>query len=54
MRKKKFNEIFIEELHKRNIKIMNQIGIMYLICDLIGKEKVCRVDSPTGFVLKLI
>jgi hypothetical protein len=26
MRKKKFNEIFIEEIYKRNIKIINQIG----------------------------
>lgn len=54
LRKKKFKEFSIEEMYKRNSKKISQIGVVYLVTDLIGKELVRKIDSPMGFVLRLV
>ncbi len=54
LRKKKFKEIGVEELYKRSSKKISQIGVVYLICDLIGREVIRRIDSPMGFVVGLV
>ena len=54
LRKKKFNEVVVNELYKRNMKKLNQIGIPYLCCDLLGSETVKKIESSMGFVIKLI
>lgn len=52
LRRKKFKEMNIDELYQRNSKNITQIGIVYLVADLLGKELVRRIDSPMGFVIK--
>jgi serine/threonine-protein kinase 19 len=54
IRKKKFKEVGVDELYKRSSKKISQIGVIYLICDLIGREVIRRVDSPMGFVVGLV
>lgn len=53
LRKKKFNEITIEELYKRSSKKISKIGVLYIVTDLLGSEVVRKIDSPMGFVVKL-
>ena len=53
LKKKKYKEASLEELYKRDVKKINQIGLIYLISDLIGKEEICKMDSPMGFIIKL-
>lgn len=55
IRKKKYHEMNVEELFKRNIKSLSQLGIPYLVLDLIGSSLVKRVDSPLeAFIIQLI
>lgn len=54
LKKKKFNELAIDELYRRNNKKINQIGIMYLVADLLGTESVRKVNSPIGFIIQLV
>jgi hypothetical protein len=54
LKKKKFNELPIEELYRRNNKKVCQIGIMFLVADLLGTESVRKVDSPMGFIIQLL
>lgn len=55
MNRKKYHEMNVEELVKRNIKNLSQLGIPYLVLDLIGSSLVKRVDSPLdAFIIQLI
>jgi hypothetical protein len=51
LRKKRYREISVEELLKRNIKDLNEIGVPYLCFDLIGSEIVRKLDSPLDTVI---
>ena len=60
LRKQKYNELNVNVLFEklvvdknRNFKQLKQIGPIYLIGDLIGKEIVRKVISPMGIVIKL-
>lgn len=54
LKKKKYNELAISELYRRSNKKINQIGIMYLVADLLGTESVSKVNSPIGFIIRLV
>ena len=54
VKRKRYNELNVDEIHARNIKAINKMGVVYLISDLIGKEVIRKVDSPLSiFVIKL-
>ena len=54
IKKKRYNELNVDEVNVRNMKSVNQIGIVYILYDLIGKEAIRKVDSPlANFIIKL-
>jgi hypothetical protein len=54
LKKKKYNEIDIDELNAKNLKKINEIGLIYLISDLIGTDKIRRIETSNSFIIKLI
>lgn len=60
LRRQKYKEInlklFFDNLlikkHK-NFKTVNRLGVIYVICDLIGKESIRIVKSPMGLTIKI-
>lgn len=53
IRKKRYNELNVDELRARNINKLKIFGLFFHCYDLIGKDAVIRIDSPMGFILKL-
>ena len=51
IRNKRYKEISVEELIKRNHKDLNDIGLPYLYFDLVGSDIVKKVDSPLDAVI---
>ena len=56
LKKKKYKEIEFDELDKRNAKNkLHQVGIVYVLHDLLGSETIRRVEVPNKSVFfKLI
>lgn len=55
LKKKKYKEMSLDELKCRNMKHVQQLGVLYVLSDLIGSEQIVRVDSPlrNSFTFKL-
>ncbi|KAI1301592.1 Serine/threonine-protein kinase 19 [Halotydeus destructor] len=50
----KHNEIFKNELRKKKLPKKLQIGLDYVLLDLIGSETMLSVNSPSGTLLRLL
>jgi hypothetical protein len=55
LKKKRYKEMTLDELKCRNMKHVQLLGVFYVLSDLIGNERIARVDSPlrNSFTFKL-